>query len=316
VSITSPSSRANFTAPANITLTANAADSDGTIASVAFYYGTTLITTRTAAPFSFTWTGVPQGTYILTAVTTDDLDTSTTSAPVNVTVNQAVVQGYYIEVDHLNTPRLVADAAGTTVWKWDQQEPFGINVPDENPSAVGAFDLPLRLPGQYFDQETNLHYNMSRDYDPSIGSYRQSDPMGLKAGHNTYAYVGGNPLRYADPLGLTQQDINNMLDLANVTQPDLNVPSSVGTYPGGAPWGGITLPLPGLPVLISDLYLKELNCDQLQQLYEVLVHESIHRTRSVLDMITRPFDHPDIYQEAARRTREVIELIRNYCKCP
>src|SRR5688572_25682184 len=54
---------------------------------------------------------------------------------------------YFVHVDHLNTPRLVADAAGTTVWRWDQQEPFGVNVPDENPSGLGAFDLPLRLPG-------------------------------------------------------------------------------------------------------------------------------------------------------------------------
>jgi N-methylhydantoinase B/oxoprolinase/acetone carboxylase alpha subunit len=63
VSITSPGSGGTFTAPANITLTADAADSDGSVASVAFYYGTTLITTRTAAPYNFTWAGVPQGSY-------------------------------------------------------------------------------------------------------------------------------------------------------------------------------------------------------------------------------------------------------------
>jgi len=54
------------------------------------------------------------------------------------------------------------------VWRWDQQEPFGVNPPDENPSGLGAFDLPLRLPGQYFDKETNLHYNHFRDYDPAV----------------------------------------------------------------------------------------------------------------------------------------------------
>ena len=45
-----------------------------------------------------------------------------------------------------------ADATGTNVWRWDQQEPFGNNVPDENPSGLGTFDLPLRLPGQYFEK--------------------------------------------------------------------------------------------------------------------------------------------------------------------
>jgi RHS repeat-associated protein len=101
----------------------------------------------------------------------------------------------------LNTPRLVADSTGTTVWRWDQAEPFGNNVPDENPSGLGTFDLPLRLPGQYYDKETNLHYNYFRDYDPSIGRYGESDPIGLLGGLNTYAYVGSRPLTLVDPTG-------------------------------------------------------------------------------------------------------------------
>jgi RHS repeat-associated protein len=104
--------------------------------------------------------------------------------------------------DHLNTPRLIADAQQRTVWRWDQQEPFGVNVPDENPSGLGAFDLPLRLPGQYFDKETNTNYNYSRDYDPAIGRYVESDPIGLVGGLNTYAYANGSPLVQIDPLGL------------------------------------------------------------------------------------------------------------------
>jgi RHS repeat-associated protein len=108
----------------------------------------------------------------------------------------------FVHVDHLNTPRLVADAAGTTVWKWDQQEAFGNNVPDENPSGLGTFDLPLRLPGQYVDKETNLHYNYYRDYDPSLGRYGQSDPIGLRGGLNTFWYAAGNPLSFNDPSGL------------------------------------------------------------------------------------------------------------------
>ena len=48
---------------------------------------------------------------------------------------------------HLNTPRLVADATGMTVWRWDQQEPFGANPANEDPDGNSvAFDLPLRLP--------------------------------------------------------------------------------------------------------------------------------------------------------------------------
>lgn len=88
------------------------------------------------------------------------------------------------------------------MWQWDQAEPFGNNPADENPSGLGAFDLPLRLPGQYFDKETNNHYNYFRDYDPSLGIYKQSDLSGLRGGLNTYAYGSSNPLRLTDVFGL------------------------------------------------------------------------------------------------------------------
>jgi RHS repeat-associated protein len=105
-------------------------------------------------------------------------------------------------VDHLNTPRLVSDSTGTAIWKWDQQEPFGSNPADQNPSGLGTFDLPLRLPGQTYDLETGLHYNYFRDFDPSLGIYKQSDPIGLEGGLNTYAYVRANPIAMTDPFGL------------------------------------------------------------------------------------------------------------------
>jgi RHS repeat-associated protein len=72
-------------------------------------------------------------------------------------------------------------------------------VPDENPSSLGTFDMPLRFLGQYGDKETGLAYNMARDDDAGVGRYVQSDPIGLDGGLNTYAYVLGNPLSYVDP---------------------------------------------------------------------------------------------------------------------
>ena len=88
------------------------------------------------------------------------------------------------------------------MWRWDQQEPFGDNPADENPSGVGAFNLPLRLPGQYYDGETALHYNYFRDYDPGIGTYVESDLIGLEGGINTYAYGLLNSLSFIDEWGL------------------------------------------------------------------------------------------------------------------
>jgi RHS repeat-associated protein len=110
---------------------------------------------------------------------------------------------HFVHADHLNTPRLIANSSGQAVWWWDQAEPFGGNVATENPSGLGTFTYNLRFPGQYFDKETNLHYNYFRDYDPGIGRYVQSDPIGLEGGINTYAYVALSPLDSIDPQGLS-----------------------------------------------------------------------------------------------------------------
>lgn len=89
------------------------------------------------------------------------------------------------------------------MWRWDQQEPFGNDTPNEDPDGDSiAFSFPLRFPGQYFDRETNLAYNYYRDYDPSTGRYVQSDPVGLDGGLNTFAYVGSRPIAIVDFLGL------------------------------------------------------------------------------------------------------------------
>jgi len=64
----------------------------------------------------------------------------------------------------------------------------------------------LRFAGQYYDDETSTHYNINRDYDPKMGRYVQSDPIGFDGGVNSYGYVGGNPLVAVDELGLKKID--------------------------------------------------------------------------------------------------------------
>ena len=73
---------------------------------------------------------------------------------------------------------------------------------EPEPGWPGYLRLLLRFPGQYFDAETSTHYNYFRDYDPAVGKYEQSDPIGLRGGTNTYSYVMSSPLQYHDPAGL------------------------------------------------------------------------------------------------------------------
>ena len=105
----------------------------------------------------------------------------------------------YYHNDHLGTPRVVTAEDGTQLWKGDYN-PFGKVKETQNQDAY--YEQNIRFPGQVLDSETGLYYNYFRFYDPSLGRYTTSDPIGLAGGLNTYAYVGGNPVRFTDPLGL------------------------------------------------------------------------------------------------------------------
>jgi RHS repeat-associated protein len=112
----------------------------------------------------------------------------------------------YLHADHLNTPRYATNQVGDVVWQW-QSDAFGNGIPAEDVDGDGvSVQVNLRFPGQYYDSESGLHYNYHRYYDPSIGRYITSDPIGLEGGLNTYAYVGGNPASWIDPLGLYETD--------------------------------------------------------------------------------------------------------------
>ncbi|MCX6865712.1 MAG: Ig-like domain-containing protein [Verrucomicrobia bacterium] len=86
VALTAPADGASFTAPATIAITADAADTDGTVTKVEFFEGANKLGEDTVAPYTSEWTIVPQGTYTLTAKATDNFGQSTTSDAVNITV--------------------------------------------------------------------------------------------------------------------------------------------------------------------------------------------------------------------------------------
>nr|WP_315967816.1 RHS repeat-associated core domain-containing protein [Burkholderia multivorans] len=63
-------------------------------------------------------------------------------------------------------------------------------------------DNPIRFPGQYRDEESGLHYNRFRYYDPMVGRYINQDPIGLAGGSNNYTYSDSQPSCSIDSLGL------------------------------------------------------------------------------------------------------------------
>jgi RHS repeat-associated protein len=101
----------------------------------------------------------------------------------------------YVHGDHLGVPVLITDGAGHQVNAM-QAEPFGRRFN----TASAAPRTSLAFPGQIIDIE-DRHYNLYRDYDPTLGRYLQADPIGLDGGDNVYGYVGGNPVGWVDPTG-------------------------------------------------------------------------------------------------------------------
>ena len=113
VSLSSPANNASFTAGANVTLQANANDSDGSVAKVEFFAGATLLGAATGSPYSFTWTAVPAGNYSLTAKATDNQGATATSVAVSITVNPANVSPSVTIISPTNGAVLIAPATFT-----------------------------------------------------------------------------------------------------------------------------------------------------------------------------------------------------------
>lgn len=119
------------------------------------------------------------------------------------TVNEAL---YFVQNDHLGTPQQITDDTETVVWSADYA-PFG-----QASILVNSIANNIRFPGQYEDDETGNHYNYFRTYDPTIGRYTQSDPIGLAGGHHRYAYAVNSPISAYDPLGLRCQSLGWMIE--------------------------------------------------------------------------------------------------------
>lgn len=104
---------------------------------------------------------------------------------------------YYYLNDHLGTPQKLINEQGTVVWA-ATYDAFG-----KASITTSTVSNNIRFPGQYYDEETGLHYNWNRYYDPGTGRYTQEDPIGLKGkDFNFYRYTLNSPTGWGDPWGL------------------------------------------------------------------------------------------------------------------
>ncbi|WP_226865071.1 RHS repeat-associated core domain-containing protein [Microbulbifer taiwanensis] len=104
---------------------------------------------------------------------------------------------YHYHLDHLGTPDALTDGSGEVVWSVSYRTYGNVAI-----AHCEEIEQPLRFQGQYFDEETGLHYNRFRYYDPEVGQFVTQDPVGLIGGVNNYRYVP-NPVAWLDPYGLT-----------------------------------------------------------------------------------------------------------------
>jgi len=195
--------------------------------------------------------------------------------------SSGVEEIFYIESDHLGTPRTITDQAGRVRWRW-YSDPYGEALPDENPEGLGVFTFNLRFPGQYYDVETGLHYNYFRDYDPSTGRYIQSDPIGLNGGINTFAYAEGAPTMYADPYGLQIEvvlpappiDPRFPTTLVRATRVAGPVGAVTGAAVAGYEIGGLIYPIIEIPLANVIDWCVEENID-CTKVYEECMEECV-----------------------------------------
>jgi RHS repeat-associated protein len=109
----------------------------------------------------------------------------------------------FYQCDHLGTPQELTDHEGRVAWSasykaWGEAR----QVISESGRKAG-FRNPIRFQGQYWDDETGLHYNRYRYYDPHVGRFTSRDPIGLQGGINLHEYAV-NSTGWIDPKGLAR----------------------------------------------------------------------------------------------------------------
>jgi photosystem II stability/assembly factor-like uncharacterized protein len=254
VSITAPANNATYIATSNITFTATAADSDGSISKVEFYNGATLIGTATASPYTITWNNVSAGTYTITAKATDNQNATGTSAAVTIIVtplrtpeNPASTTAGMTYKYYEGTWTVLPDFTVLTPVKYGVATVVDISVRNRDDNYGISFSGFINVPtdGIYTfytssDDGSSLFIGSTQVVlnDGVHGDQERSGVIGLKAGKhamtvNMFQGVGGQSLSasYAGP-GITKQTIPASVLFNNNTSPvvAITAPANNATF--------------------------------------------------------------------------------------
>ncbi|MBE4426147.1 type IV secretion protein Rhs [Vibrio parahaemolyticus] len=141
-----------------------------------------------------------------------------TYTPVALLENDVI---YWYQCDQVGKPERLIDCEGNVVWSASYDAHGFAHVHIENVAN------PLRFQGQYFDQETDLHYNLARYYDPKLGRFIQQDPISIAGGINHYQYAV-NPIQWIDPTGfLCEEGLKRLGQMLAEYQAQSDVPQEV-----------------------------------------------------------------------------------------
>lgn len=144
------------------------------------------------------------------------------------------IQVYHYYNDQLGTPNELTNEQGEVVWladyeAWGNTAKVVWHEQAIDQIQVSAEELqPIRFQGQHFDEETGLHYNRFRYYDPDMGMFTTRDPIGLMGGLNVFAYAP-NPTGWVDPLGLNNSPTVKVSEAQSCYRNLKGVPFSSGT---------------------------------------------------------------------------------------
>jgi hypothetical protein len=242
VSLTSPTNP-GFIAPANVTISANAADADGSISKVDFYNGTTLLFSDNSAPYSYTWSNVLAGSYTITAIATDNVGTTTTSSAFTIMVTnpQPTCLPATSSSDDGNIATNVLDNSLTTRWsangdgQWIQfcletpQEVNGVKIAFYNGNIrQSIFDVQLSLDGvTWVNALTNIRSSgVSNDF--QTFSFASQSAKYLKIiGHGNTVNLWNS---YTEVKIVTGSSPINQVPTVNLTSPtssSYNAPASI-----------------------------------------------------------------------------------------